>query len=87
MSLFDQNIQYCNDCDKKKLLSWSRDGNTLICAECKSKRGEREVGPLSERALQSEALLLSLRPQESKTSGITPDRGFAGLPDKDHPNV
>jgi NMD protein affecting ribosome stability and mRNA decay len=62
MSLFSAAMKMCDDCDRNDVpLSWSRDGNTKICADCKAKRGEREIGPRSARSHESEALEASLR--------------------------
>lgn len=62
MSMFEAAMKMCDDCDRTdRPLSWSRDGNTKICDECKKRRGAREIGPPSARALESAALEASLR--------------------------
>jgi len=61
MSMFSAAMKMCHDCDRNdRPLSWSRDGNTKICAECRSLRGAREVGPPSDRARDSVSLEASL---------------------------
>ena len=55
--LFEAAMRMCDDCDRDdRPLSWSRDGYTKICDECKEKRGDREKGPSSARAYDSMAM-------------------------------
>lgn len=62
MSLYEAAIKMCDDCERNDApLQWSRDGNTKICASCRIKRGEREIGPPSERAIESAMLEAKLR--------------------------
>lgn len=62
MSLFEAAMKMCDDCDRTdRPLSWSRDGNTKICAECRDRRGDRENGPRTARSIESEVLEASLK--------------------------
>lgn len=43
MALFEAAMKMCDDCGRNdKPLTWSKDGNTRICADCKRQRGARE---------------------------------------------
>lgn len=69
MGLFEAAMKICHDCDRDdRPLEWSRDGNTKICAECRERRGEREIGPPSARAAESAALEAAVRRGDSEAA-------------------
>lgn len=62
MSMFEAAIRMCDDCGRNdQPLSWSRDGYTKICEQCKTRRGDREIGPPTERAADSARLEATVR--------------------------
>lgn len=72
MSMFAAAMRMCDDCDRTdQPLSWSRDGNTKICPACKTARGAREVGPPSERAMESARMEAALIPSGNGTGKET----------------
>ena len=65
MSLYEAAMKMCDDCNRNDVpLAWSRDGHTKICAECRDRRGEREVGERSALSLDSEAKEHALRTRQ-----------------------